>query len=159
MPKNAPSRNDPCPCGSGKKYKKCCLSKEKISREPAPPPGSSDSASAWDRLPFAERAQIAEEVRELDDLSNSALDEIEAGRFDKAEKLCEKLLKMSPDVIDGHDRMGMLREAEGRHKEAADHYANVLKIIEQHPDDYDSEVTAMFLQKRTEALAKAKPRS
>ena len=24
-------RNDPCPCGSGKKYKKCCLLKEKIS--------------------------------------------------------------------------------------------------------------------------------
>ncbi|MFH1362381.1 MAG: SEC-C metal-binding domain-containing protein, partial [bacterium] len=22
-------RNDPCPCGSGKKYKKCCLSREK----------------------------------------------------------------------------------------------------------------------------------
>jgi uncharacterized protein YchJ len=21
-------RNDPCPCGSGKKYKKCCLDKE-----------------------------------------------------------------------------------------------------------------------------------
>lgn len=23
-------RNDPCPCGSGKKYKKCCLGKEKV---------------------------------------------------------------------------------------------------------------------------------
>ncbi|MCZ7385292.1 MAG: YkgJ family cysteine cluster protein [Candidatus Methanoperedens sp.] len=23
-----PNRNDPCPCGSGKKYKKCCLDKE-----------------------------------------------------------------------------------------------------------------------------------
>ena len=23
-------RNDPCPCGSGKKYKKCCLGKEKL---------------------------------------------------------------------------------------------------------------------------------
>ena len=22
------SRNDPCPCGSGKKYKKCCLARE-----------------------------------------------------------------------------------------------------------------------------------
>jgi hypothetical protein len=22
------SRNDPCPCGSGKKYKKCCLNRE-----------------------------------------------------------------------------------------------------------------------------------
>ena len=21
-------RNDPCPCGSGKKYKKCCMNKE-----------------------------------------------------------------------------------------------------------------------------------
>ena len=24
-------RNDPCPCGSGKKYKQCCLLKENIS--------------------------------------------------------------------------------------------------------------------------------
>jgi len=23
-----PGRNDPCPCGSGKKYKKCCGLKE-----------------------------------------------------------------------------------------------------------------------------------
>lgn len=23
-------RNDPCPCGSGKKYKKCCLNKSEI---------------------------------------------------------------------------------------------------------------------------------
>jgi len=23
-------RNDPCPCGSGKKYKKCCLEKQDI---------------------------------------------------------------------------------------------------------------------------------
>lgn len=23
----APGRNDPCPCGSGKKYKQCCLKK------------------------------------------------------------------------------------------------------------------------------------
>jgi len=29
-------RNDPCPCGSGKKYKKCCLSKEREGRTPAP---------------------------------------------------------------------------------------------------------------------------
>jgi tetratricopeptide (TPR) repeat protein len=28
-------RNDPCPCGSGKKYKKCCMGKEKIDVEQA----------------------------------------------------------------------------------------------------------------------------
>lgn len=27
-------RNDPCPCGSGKKYKSCCLSKETTKRAP-----------------------------------------------------------------------------------------------------------------------------
>jgi len=25
-------RNDPCPCGSGKKYKRCCLPKEEEAR-------------------------------------------------------------------------------------------------------------------------------
>ena len=24
LPSRRPGRNDPCPCGSGKKYKKCC---------------------------------------------------------------------------------------------------------------------------------------
>jgi len=26
-------RNAPCPCGSGKKYKKCCLGKENVSND------------------------------------------------------------------------------------------------------------------------------
>lgn len=26
---NKPGRNDPCPCGSGKKYKQCCINKER----------------------------------------------------------------------------------------------------------------------------------
>ncbi|MFC1718903.1 tetratricopeptide repeat protein [Candidatus Poribacteria bacterium] len=31
MPKTG--RNDPCPCGSGKKYKKCCMGKNKVAME------------------------------------------------------------------------------------------------------------------------------
>jgi len=27
-PQADPGRNDPCPCGSGKKYKQCCLKKK-----------------------------------------------------------------------------------------------------------------------------------
>src|ERR1035441_10607568 len=30
-------RNDPCPCGSGKKYKKCCLPKDQLIPMAAPP--------------------------------------------------------------------------------------------------------------------------
>lgn len=32
-------RNDPCPCGSGRKYKRCCLEKDEAAK-PAPRPGS-----------------------------------------------------------------------------------------------------------------------
>jgi uncharacterized protein YecA (UPF0149 family) len=27
-----PGRNEPCPCGSGKKYKRCCMQKEQAAR-------------------------------------------------------------------------------------------------------------------------------
>jgi SEC-C motif len=30
-----PGRNDPCPCGSGAKYKKCCLEKDEAARTAA----------------------------------------------------------------------------------------------------------------------------
>jgi len=48
----SPGRNDPCPCGSGKKYKQCCLGKDeekaRLARakaaEEAPPP-TADSAT------------------------------------------------------------------------------------------------------------------
>ena len=33
MNHNRVSRNDPCPCGSGKKYKHCCLPKEVAARQ------------------------------------------------------------------------------------------------------------------------------
>ena len=36
------SRNDPCPCGSGKKYKHCCLPKEAADRQPLPSPTITD---------------------------------------------------------------------------------------------------------------------
>ena len=29
---NELGRNDPCPCGSGKKFKKCCLAKNEAAR-------------------------------------------------------------------------------------------------------------------------------
>jgi hypothetical protein len=34
MDQSRVSRNDPCPCGSGKKYKQCCMSKEHEGRSP-----------------------------------------------------------------------------------------------------------------------------
>lgn len=46
-----PGRNDPCPCGSGKKYKKCCLERESGARRessrPVPSGTSARTAFQW----------------------------------------------------------------------------------------------------------------
>jgi len=151
MPKNAPGRNDPCPCGSGKKYKKCCIDKEPVARAPAP------DRSAWESYPLAEQAKIAQEVQRLDDLSNGAMEAIEGKRYDEAERLCADLVREYPLMIDGHDRSGLLREAQGRFQEAADHYAKALALIEEDPSGYDPQVTRMFQKRREEALARVTP--
>jgi len=38
-------RNNPCPCGSGKKYKRCCLQKEADMMQSELPPGKFDYQS------------------------------------------------------------------------------------------------------------------
>lgn len=40
-------RNDPCPCGSGKKYKKCCLSKDREREQECLSSGSMDFVVDW----------------------------------------------------------------------------------------------------------------
>jgi SEC-C motif len=42
MDRKGPSRNDACPCGSGKKYKHCCLRKDVGAHSPSPSPRLTD---------------------------------------------------------------------------------------------------------------------
>jgi hypothetical protein len=42
-------RNDPCPCGSGKKFKKCCLTSAADSRSDGMPPWEPVASNIWDR--------------------------------------------------------------------------------------------------------------
>jgi len=64
-------RNDPCPCGSGKKYKKCCLAK----------PGSAQAiideiAEAAEEQPFSSLEEInAFAKQRMNQRNQRALDE------------------------------------------------------------------------------------
>jgi SEC-C motif len=50
-----PGRNDPCPCGSGLKHKKCCLAKERLPSDPA--------SLLWRRLNAVDENQVLELLR------------------------------------------------------------------------------------------------
>ena len=84
------------------------------------------------------------------------LDALEAGQFAEAEKRCEKLLREYPEVVDGHLRMGTIREAQGRFQEAAEHYSKVLEMALKDPDGFDEEGIQDFTADRDRALKKAK---
>ena len=128
-------RNDPCPCGSGKKYKQCCLARDEAAAATA---RAAQAAAAPARPPRPVRfLQIRDDVDELTEASNAVIDLVHAGRLDEAEKAAHNLLARFPDVHDGYDRLGMVCEARGEPRQAADYYRKVIAVIAEHHDDYD----------------------
>jgi tetratricopeptide (TPR) repeat protein len=149
-----PGRNDPCPCGSGNKYKKCCLAKEEAAEreELAKVEARRAESAAAHRLHLQEAraamvAGFAAEDDEEDELtiaSNAAVDLVRAGKLDEAEQAARDLLVRFPEVHDGYDRLGMVYEARGDHKQAAYFYQKVIDFIRQHPDQYEPEFETVF---------------
>ena len=95
-------RNDTCPCGSGKKYKKCCLNS---------PQGNDKIIQGYRK-----------DVIDLDNLSNSINTLIEKKDFQKAQAACQQLLDEYPDQIDGFSRFAQVYEAMGENVKAAEYY-------------------------------------
>jgi tetratricopeptide (TPR) repeat protein len=123
-------RNDPCSCGSGKKYKRCCLAvhqaaqaaaRTSLAREPA-------------HLPSA---LVFDDVDELAQLSNAVLDLIEERRLDEAEKRCQELRHRFPEASDGIERLGHVHEVRGDLTTAAAHYRKAAAFIRERGESED----------------------
>jgi tetratricopeptide (TPR) repeat protein len=129
-------RNDLCHCGSGKKYKKCCMASDEAAARPARP------AAVPTHRPSV--ANYFQDHDELTEASNAVVDMVQAGNLDAAEQAARDLLARFPDVHDGYDRLGMVCEARGDHRQAADYYREAINVIRSHPDAYDPEFEAVF---------------
>ena len=98
-------RNELCPCGSGKKYKKCCFNK----------PADSGTFIYTD----------------LDLLSNKINSLLKEEKLDEAEQVCRQLKKEFPEQIDGIERYAQLYEAQGENSKAADYYRKAANFAQQ----------------------------
>lgn len=128
-------RNEPCPCGSGKKYKKCCLP-----GQPEKPPSS------------VRKQRFIPVFTELDQLSNSVVDLIEEKNLDEAEAVSRRLLAEYPDQIDGLNRLAMVYEARGEKRKAAEHYRKAYRFaISNEGFDQDSADWFLSEAKRMES--------
>ncbi|MCM8595381.1 tetratricopeptide repeat protein [Accumulibacter sp.] len=88
-----PGRNDPCPCGSGRKYKHCCLA------------GDAANGQAGERPPQATAAQLESLFRQ--------------GRFAELVPLLQALIVRAPDSAFLWGMLGAAQEARGEDGVAA----------------------------------------
>ena len=129
-------RNEPCPCGSGKKHKRCCLLRK-------------DDAKG--NLP-KKKMRFIPVYTELDQLSNSVNDLIKENKLDKAETVSRKLLAEYPDQVDGLNRLAMVYEARGEKRRAAEYYRKAADFAKSH-EDFDQNTIDWFFSeaKRVES--------
>ncbi len=138
-------RNDPCPCGSGQKYKRCCLPKHEAA---AAERAAAAAAQAAARLvpPVFDWEDDG-----LDEASNRVVDLVHAGRLDEAEQAARELLTRYPDVHDGFERLAMVYEARGDRKQAAEYYRKALTFMRENADNYDLEAID-WMREKTESM-------
>ena len=158
-----PGRNDRCLCGSGKKYKACCLTQDATAgrEQLAKAQAARDERAAEKRqsLRVVREAMVAKlsgsEMPEddLDEASNAVVDLIRAGKLHDAEAAARDLLVRYPEVPDGWDRLGMVHEKRGENRQAADCYRRVIDFIREHADDFD----AVTIDDYTARVAKLDP--
>ena len=94
-----PGRNDPCPCGSGKKYKQCCQLR------PAAPAKNNSAATI-----------------------QTALEHHRAGRLAQAEEIYKQVLQADPSHPDALHYLGAIAIDQGRYEEAADLIGRAIRI-------------------------------
>ena len=124
-----PGRNEPCPCGSGKKYKKCCLHTSK--------------PSAGGTFVYTD----------LDDLSNQVPELIKQEKYDEANEVCQTLLEKYPEQIDGLHRSAELFEAMEDYSKAATFYNLTADFAE--PAEGFGKESVKFFRNKADQLAGA----
>jgi len=95
-------RNEPCPCGSGRKYKKCCLSAdERLARQPVPFADlDRPSAAGGDRVQSGSVLRLDELWHELEATSAPAPDQVD--------ELLDRLLALPGESTNWHRVFAML---------------------------------------------------
>jgi tetratricopeptide (TPR) repeat protein len=105
-----PGRNDPCPCGSGKKFKKCCA------------PNRADSP--------ADMSPLALDDAEAHYHSANALQRL--GNLAEAVAAYRRALALNPNLVEAHINMGNALRGLGALAEAAASYRRALALKPDH---------------------------
>lgn len=143
MTANKIARNDLCPCGSGKKYKHCCLQSE--SRRAASPLTVGMDISYAVQLAnhhhqagrLSEADAVCQQILQISPKHPDALHLLgmiayQIGMYDVAETFLSNALESAPNFADGHNNLGVVLMEQGKLKEASACYQKAIFLKPTH---------------------------
>ncbi len=150
-----PGRNDPCPCGSGKKYKQCCERREasaasiRQSRALHFNHGYSlRQANRLDEAAESYRKALALDPCFADGYVNLGNVLYEQGKLDEAAETYRKALALNPDSAQAHYNLGNALHDQDKLGEAAECYRRTLALKRDFADAHNN--LGLALQKQGE---------
>lgn len=149
-------RNDPCHCGSGKKYKKCCMNKDKeatqaeqAARQAAAVPVSPSFMPALPETP-------REPPDPLTEARNVRWEEFQAASYEGQIALFNQILTEEPELMDGEMAFEFLNDIyyESVERNERDRFeAMADTLLEHRPEVYAAEAGFILGWRITNALA------
>lgn len=131
-------RNDPCYCGSGKKYKQCCMQRPaKSTANPAISHALSQAISHFERGNFQVAVTICQRILQSEPSNHSAMTLLGvlafyAGNIQLAIQLLERSIALQPSQPDAHNNLGEIYRASGNYQHAFASFEKALKLNPQH---------------------------
>ena len=154
------SRNDPCPCGSGKKYKQCC-------GKSVPPVAPSINVQAILQQAFlhyqTRRFQqvegllqqvLAAQPQNPDALNLAGIVALEKQQFTLAVELLQRAVKVRPKIAAFHGNLGNALKAAGQFEQAVQSYENAIRLDPTYAKAYNNLGIALKLLERIEEAEK-----
>ena len=151
-------RNDPCSCGSGKKYKKCCAQTAGASARAIPP--ALDLTPLYEFLKAGRNAELEMHARRLiEHQSKSGVlwKFLGAALFLQGKDAVEALqtaADLMPRDAEAQTNLGNALRAQGKFDEAVEHHRRAVQLDPDYADAYNNLGSAMRdLQRPKEAVS------
>jgi predicted Zn-dependent protease len=123
-------RNEPCPCGSGKKYKRCCLERDRVA-EVARVQEKQLALRDVMRAMADHLQGDFDDVEETEERADEVQELVEAGQLDDAEQMCRELVAEFPKEPAYVEQLGEIFEARGQERAAAVEYRGAVAIFDE----------------------------
>lgn len=148
-------RNDPCHCGSGKKYKKCCLAKDEEAKQAA----DAELGAARDSDSSKENRALRKKTDPRIEAFNARLRDFKAADYEGKFIIFNRTLD-DPELMDGEMAFEMLHDLFGdtiKHGERNRFDALVANLRELRPETFAAEAPFFLKWRITNALVGTQP--